>query len=78
MKQPKKTANKEVEKEMEFAATEEKHPADLESIEKYKLTLPINKKRSHRFQALCKEFDTDASKHLRRYIFNCVEEGKLI
>ena len=54
------------------------HPADLEEITTYKLTLPINKKRSHKFQAMCKEMDTDASKYLRRHIFACTEAGKLL
>ena len=77
-----KTNNQKVSKEATLQIAEvnkdQKHPADPGEGEKYKLTLPIDKKISHRFQALCKELYTDASKYLRRHIYDCTQAGKLI
>ena len=70
--------SKEVLEQVEAVKKTKVHPADLEEITSYKLTLPINKKRSHKFQAMCKDLDTDASKYLRRHIYDCVEAGKLL
>ena len=70
--------SKEVTKQIEAVKEGSVHPAELEEITRYKLTLPINKRRSHKFQALCKELDTDASKYLRSFIYRCTEAGKLL